>query len=112
MAPEYAEQYDPNQDFGIFQTSNAATGGVMTMQEKMNIADNVNSSSDEEDDAVESTTADKLSLANQGEILNARPSSTSSSEKRLTFNNMPSSPALPEDQEIISEEDEEEEEDV
>jgi hypothetical protein len=52
MAPEYAEQYDPNQDFGIFQVSNGATGGVMSMQEKMNIADNVNnnSSSDEDED--------------------------------------------------------------
>jgi len=87
----------------------------MTMQEKMNIADNVNnnSSSDEDDeDLDQAATADKLKLANQGEILNAARPSSSESEKRLTFNSLPMGESLPEDQEIISELDEEEEEDV
>lgn len=109
MIPEYADQYDPNQDFAIFQVGNKATGGVMTMQEKMNVAENVinNNSSDEEE--VPSTTADKLSLANS---TSSRPSSSGSSnnsQKRLTFDNV--SQNLPEDQEVISELDEEEEED-
>lgn len=83
------------------------------MQEKMNVADNVNSSSDEEDMGAQSTSAAaKLSLANQGEILSANvrqdTGNSSDSQKRLTFDNMGQS--LPEDQEIISEEDEEEEE--
>jgi hypothetical protein len=81
----------------------------MTMQEKMNVAENVvnNNSSDEEE--VPSTTADKLSLANS---TNSRPSSSGSSnnsQKRLTFDNVGQN--LPEDQEVISELDEEEEED-
>lgn len=95
MIPEYADQYDPNQDFAIFQVGNKTTGGVMTMQEKMNVAENVinNNSSDEEE--VPSTTADKLSLANS---TSSRPSSSGSSnnsQKRLTFDNV--SQNLPED---------------
>ena len=101
MIPEYAEQYDPNQDFAIFAVGNKATGGVMTMQEKMNVADNVNNSSDEEDWGVESTSAaNKTSLANQGDIMRSRPSSSNSSqnsEKRLTFDNLPMGHNLPED---------------
>ena len=109
VVPQYADQYDPNQDFAIFQVGNKTTGGVMTMQEKMNVAENVinNNSSDEEE--VPSTTADKLSLANS---TSSRPSSSGSSnnsQKRLTFDNV--SQNLPEDQEVISELDEEEEED-
>jgi len=57
IIPEYIDQYDPNQDFAIFQVGNKATGGVMTMQEKMNVADNVNNSSDEDDTAAPSTSA-------------------------------------------------------
>jgi len=44
----------------------------MTMQEKMNVADNINESSEEEDATDAKTTsvaATKLSLANQGEIM-------------------------------------------
>jgi len=73
MIPEYADQYDPNQDFAIFQVGNKTTGGVMTMQEKMNVADNINESSEEEDDTImaqsTSAAATKLSVSNQGEIM-------------------------------------------
>merc|ERR1712127_339976 len=85
MIPEYADQYDPNQDFAIFQVGNGATGGVMNMQEKMNVADNVNESSDEEDPAAQSTSAAaaKHSLASttqpQAEVLPSRPSTSNSS---------------------------------
>merc|ERR1712127_326606 len=121
MIPEYADQYDPNQDFAIFQVGNGATGGVMNMQEKMNVADNVNDSSDEDDTAAPKSTsvANKLSLANSttssGEFNKSRPSSSgssSNSQKRLTFDSLQQNGQdLPEDREIISELGEEEEED-
>lgn len=121
MIPEYCDQYDPNQDFAIFQVGNGATGGVMNLQEKMNVADNVNNSSDEDDTAAPKSTsvANKLSLANStnssGEFIKSRPSSSgssSNSQKRLTFDSLPpNGQDLPEDREIISELGEEEEED-
>lgn len=117
MIPEYCDQYDPNQDFAIFQVGSNGQGGVMNLQEKMNVADNVNNSSDEEETAAPSTSvANKMSLANSttssGEVLKSRPSSSgssSNSQKRLTFDNLGQD--LPEDREIISELGEEEEED-
>jgi len=36
----YEAQYDPNNDFQLF-SANGATGGIMTVQEKMNLADRV-----------------------------------------------------------------------
>jgi hypothetical protein len=47
----YKAQYDPNNDFQIF-SAQGATGGLMNVQEKMNLADNVQaeSSSEEEDE--------------------------------------------------------------
>lgn len=36
---EYIEQYDPNQDFAIFNVGNKAVGGTLTLKEKMNVAD-------------------------------------------------------------------------
>lgn len=118
MIPEYADQYDPNQDFAIFQVGNGATGGVMNLQEKMNVADNLNESSEEEDVAAQSTSvankASSLANSNQPQAeFRSRPSSSNSSsnsEKRLTFDNFPMNQNLPEDQEVISELDEEEEE--
>lgn len=45
----YAQQYDPNNDFAIFGVGNSKLGGVQTMQEKMNMADE-NSGEDESSD--------------------------------------------------------------
>ena len=95
MILEYGDQYDPNQDFAIFQVGNKTTGGVMTMQEKMNVAENVVNDNSSDEEEVPSTTADKLSLANS---TSSRPSSSGSSnnsQKRLTFDNV--SQNLPED---------------
>ena len=33
---EYAEQYNANHDFAIFQGNNDAVGGLMTLQQKQN----------------------------------------------------------------------------
>ena len=38
---EYEAQYDPNNDFAIFGVGDQTRGGVQTMQEKMNLADDV-----------------------------------------------------------------------
>jgi len=38
---EYAEQYNANQDFAIFAHKNQAVGGVMNLQEKQNIAEDI-----------------------------------------------------------------------
>lgn len=37
----YEEQYDPNQEFRIFGIGDKTRGGIQTMQEKMNMADEV-----------------------------------------------------------------------
>lgn len=86
----------------------------MTMQEKMNVADDVEEDSSEEepdtpDRAQEkASVASKMALANQGQIQSSseHASGSAHSKKRLTFGELDD---LPEDQEIV---DEEEEEDV
>jgi len=35
------DQYNANQDFAIFAHKNQAVGGVMNLQEKQNIAENI-----------------------------------------------------------------------
>jgi hypothetical protein len=42
-------QYDAPQDFGIFGVGNKTVGGVQNLKEKMNMADDKDSSDDEED---------------------------------------------------------------
>jgi len=41
----YEEQYDPNQEYRIFGIGDQTKGGVQSLQEKMNMADEVNESS-------------------------------------------------------------------
>jgi len=38
---QYEEQYNANQDFAIFQHKDQAVGGIMSLQEKQNLAENV-----------------------------------------------------------------------
>lgn len=38
---EYAEQYNANQDFAIFAHKDQAVGGIMNLQEKQNIAEDI-----------------------------------------------------------------------
>jgi len=47
------DQYNANQDFAIFAHKNQAVGGVMNLQEKQNIADNIHNQSVESSDADE-----------------------------------------------------------
>lgn len=37
----YEEQYNANQDFAIFQPKDQTVGGIMNLQEKQNLAENV-----------------------------------------------------------------------
>ena len=48
---QYEEQYDANADFRIFGVGDPTKGGVQSLQEKMNLADDVqgDESSDEDD---------------------------------------------------------------
>jgi len=39
----YEEQYDPNQEFRIFGVGDKTKGGIQSLQEKMNMADDVDS---------------------------------------------------------------------
>jgi len=50
---QYEQQYDPNNDFAIFNVGNQAVGGLMSIKEKMNVADNVNKNEDETSDEEE-----------------------------------------------------------
>jgi len=46
---QYEEQYNANQDFAIFQPKDKTVGGIMSLQEKQNIAENVMDNSVDED---------------------------------------------------------------
>jgi hypothetical protein len=47
---EYATQYDPNNDFAVFGVGDKTRGGVMSMKEKMNLADIVDDVQEEDSD--------------------------------------------------------------
>lgn len=46
----YEEQYDPNQEFRIFGIGDKTKGGVQSLQEKMNMADDLDSEGSSDDD--------------------------------------------------------------
>lgn len=46
----YEEQYDPNQEFRIFGIGDKTKGGVQSLQEKMNLADDAGSGSSSDDE--------------------------------------------------------------
>jgi len=48
MVVQYAPQYDANHDFAIFGTGDGAQGGIQTLQQKMNIADQTESTQDKQ----------------------------------------------------------------
>lgn len=48
---EYEVQYDPNNDFAIFGIGDPTRGGVQSMKEKMNQADDVKDSDSSSDDS-------------------------------------------------------------
>lgn len=45
----FEEQYDPNQEFRIFGIGDKTKGGVQSLQEKMNMADDVQEDGDSSD---------------------------------------------------------------
>ena len=58
----FEEQYDPNQEFRIFGIGDQTKGGVQSLQEKMNMADNVkseDSSDTEKEDEISNVTPAK-----------------------------------------------------
>lgn len=112
---EYEVQYDPNNDFAIFGIGDRTRGGLQTMKEKMNLADDVQKdnedSSSEEDNSIQR----KDSKLSTQVVTNLNPSSRGGSgassqdtaHKRNPQNDDENQ--LPEDKEIQSENEEEEE---
>lgn len=127
-AEVYEEQYDPNQEFRIFGIGDKTKGGVQSLQQKMNMADEVSeegSSSEEQENEEKSeghsshNTVDKLmppnpqsdnkcdtSMVSSNQLLVPESQKTplgsiKSSDKEQNF--------LPEDNEIVEDEEEEEE---
>lgn len=120
----YEEQYDPNQEFRIFGIGDKTKGGVQSLQEKMNMADDVSgdSSSEEEEEEQDKNASENLQVPNPQSqndmsmmsssqlfenqaLMNTTSPLGSISNPSETKNNL-----LPEDNEIIDEEEEEEEE--
>lgn len=114
---EYEVQYDPNNDFAIFGIGDQTRGGVQTLKEKMNLADdnqkgNEDSSSDE-DNSVQRKNS-KLStqvITNLNQTPSSRGNSGASSQDtadKLVNHDLEEND-LPEDKEIHSDNEEEEE---
>lgn len=133
LAEIYEEQYDPNQEFRIFGIGDQTKGGVQSLQEKMNMADDVSEpssdSNDEAENVAPATVKDAAQIISeqlavmenpQSRAGNALDRSVDSSASKLglidsqktpngsIYNSEPKN-ALPEDHEIIDEEEEEEE---
>lgn len=112
---EYAVQYDPNNDFAIFGIGDQTRGGVQSLKEKMNLADDVdkeNEDSSSEDDNSLSRKDSKMStqvVTNLNQSSRGQSGASSQDTAHKLMNNS-SENNLPEDREIISEEEEEEEE--
>lgn len=121
----YEEQYDPNQEFRIFGVGDKTKGGVQSLQQKMNLADDVDSarSSEEENQQSMSVILDPSNLTGQklnpqSEVLDAArfSSATSTADNKGLLADRQSTPqgsiksseqqnnALPEDEEIATEE--------
>jgi hypothetical protein len=64
---QYDEQYNPHHDFAIFGQGDPRGGGLQTMQEKMNMADDVNSS-DSDEDMKKAASNDKKTKDNYEEV--------------------------------------------
>ena len=47
---EYGRQYDPNNDFAIFNIGDKTKGGIQSLKEKMNLADDVENEELSEDE--------------------------------------------------------------
>lgn len=132
LAEIYEEQYDPNQEFRIFGIGDKTKGGVQSLQEKMNMADDVSgqsSDSDEEDDGKAAATKDAAQIISdqlaemekpqsRGRNQLAQSTESFSSKSALidsqktpmgSIGNSDNKNMLPEDNEIIDEEEEEEE---
>lgn len=136
----FEEQYDANQEFRIFGIGDKTKGGVQSLQEKMNMADDVqdgdsSDSNEQSDDGYDkqATAKDAAQMISEqlavmennpqsrdeNHRLNHSAGSTSSKQGLLASNATPNGSvynsefkniALPEDNEIIDEEEEEEEE--
>lgn len=126
----FEEQYDPNQEFKIFGIGDKTKGGVQSLQQKMNMADDVQ---DEEDSSDTENDGDQANVtpAKASDVLNTfnpdvapnmdvsiRSSSSHMSKRGLLLEKTPlgsvytvsdkKSNQLAEDNEIVDEEPEEE----
>jgi len=76
---EYEVQYDPNNDFAIFGCGDPTRGGVQSMKEKMNQADDVKDSDSSSDDSDNIQRKDSK-LSTQVQTNNQHPSSRGSGQ--------------------------------
>lgn len=115
---KYDEQYNPHHDFAIFGQGDPRGGGLQTLQQKMNLADEVAegaNSSDSDEPADGDKAATKNADGKYEEVAMASMSmdasiSTSRMDSACILVSSVSDNALPEDREIVEEADEEEEE--
>lgn len=116
---KYDEQYNPHHDFAIFGQGDPRGGGLQTLQQKMNLADEVaegaNSSDSDEPAEDGDKAATKNADGNYEEVAMASMSmdasiSTARMDSACVLVSSDSANALPEDREIVEEADEEEEE--
>lgn len=59
------EQYNPLHDFAVFGVGNARHGGNQTLQQKMNLADELSSPSESEDNASQNESKDNYNTKDQ-----------------------------------------------
>lgn len=110
---KYDEQYNPHHDFAIFGQGDPRGGGLQTLQQKMNLADDVaegnSSDSDESIDKKEKMNGkhyEEVAMSSLDVSLTARPTSTAR-DSAAVLNQ--AAPALPEDNEIVEATNEDEE---
>jgi len=97
LAPVYQQQYDANNDFKIFGLGQDRQGGIQDMKQKMNMADKLNESSEQECATIRKGTPESNST------VGAKKASTEDSSQK-SLNQIDND--LPEDQEVISHHDE------
>lgn len=116
---KYDEQYNPHHDFAIFGLGDPRGGGLQTLQQKMNLADDVNEQacSSDSDEDVNKDNKTKMEGENvYDEIAMASLSmdnsiSTARQDSAAMINHKnDEAPALPEDNEIVEATNEDEEE--
>lgn len=91
VADLYSAQYDPNNDFAVFGIGDPTRGGIQSMKEKMNLADNVADINEDDSEDDSDTARDHQPLPQDSDT---KEQSASYAVENLND--------LPEDKEIVS----------